>query len=322
MSFQHITGQNKAIEILKGYIVHSTLEGSYLFIGPEGIGKKLVTKTLAKALNCINRIEARNIDSCDRCVSCLKIDKNGHPDIHIIEAEDKEIKIDSIRQMQRDISLRPYEARLKVFIIDNAHKLNSEAANCLLKILEEPPKDSLIILLSDKPKLLFQTIISRCKIVQFCSIKRQELKDILIKDYKLDVNNAHFLSYFSEGRLGLALRLKDKDFLREKNIIINQFILRKPILNALSKENREDIRGYLNILAGWFRDIYLVKIGVPHSEIINFDRRDELLKQTGRFSFLSLDEIMNSISDSLFYLEQNINVKLLLYELGAKLWKA
>lgn len=319
MSFKHIKGQDKPIQILQGYIEQSRLEGGYLFSGPEGVGKKLVAKQLAKQVNCLED----STDACDRCVPCMKIENNQHPDVHIFEGVEPEIKIERIRQLQKDISLKPYEGKRNLFIIDNAHKLTTEAQGAILKILEEPPRGSLIILISDKPALLLKTIISRCRILKFLPLKRTELKEIFRKDYGLDNNTAHFLAYFSEGRFGRALRLKDTDILRDKNRIIDKFTLAPApyTLANLPIENREDVRGYLNILATWFRDIYLIKIGMPYSEIINFDRKDELLKLMGRFSFLDLNEILHSISDSISYLERNINIKLLLYDLGGQLWK-
>ncbi len=318
MSFEDIKGQDKAIHILQGYIEQSRLEGGYLFTGPEGVGKKLVAKTLAKQVNCLKD----SFDSCDRCASCMKIENNRHPDVHIIEAAESEIKIECIRQLQKDISLRPYEGKRKAFIIDNAHKLTAEAQGAILKMLEEPPKGSLIILVSDKPALLFKTIISRCKTLKFFPLKRTELEEIFRKDYSLDNNTAHFVAYFSEGRFGCALRLNETDILRQKNRIIDNFVLsHRPYDLANLPIEREDVRNYLNILAAWFRDIYLIKIGMPYSEIINFDRKDELLKLMSRFSFPDLNEILHSISDSILYLERNINVKLLLYDLRSLLCK-
>lgn len=318
MSFKNIKGQDRAINILQGYIEHRKLRGSYLFTGEEGIGKKLAAKTLAKALNCENSIS----DSCGKCPSCVKIDKNQHPDVHIIEEDNDQIKIEAIRQMQRQINLRPYEGRSKVFIIDNCHNLTAEAANSLLKILEEPPADTIIILISDKPTLLFKTIISRCKALKFSGLPRMSLERILKQDYALDSSAAHFLAYFSEGRIGRALKLKDTQTLREKNTVIDNFsIAKKPRLESLLIQDRQELRNYLNILATWFRDIYLVKIGMPFTEIINFDRKDELLKNMSRFTFSELNEILNCISDSALYLEQNLNTKLVLHNLGAHIWK-
>jgi DNA polymerase-3 subunit delta' len=319
MSFKDIKGQDKPVEILKNYIKSSRLTGTYLFLGEEGIGKYLVARTLAKAVNCLS-LEG---DSCDSCSSCLKIDKNQHPDIHFIEPEPSDaIKIEYMRDLKKDINLRPYEAKKKVFVINDAHRLTAEAANALLKTLEEPPANSLIVLVSSKATLLFKTIISRCKIIRFCPLESSMLKDILGKDYGLDNNLAHFLAYFFEGRIGSILRLKDTDVLKDKNRIIDEFtISRHPDIGSFPVPNKEVMRRCLNILAAWFRDIYLIKTGIPHSELINLDRKDELLKVMNRYSWRDLDESLDSISDSFLSLEQNINLKLLFSNLRMELWK-
>lgn len=331
MSFKDIKGQDKPIQILKEHIRRSRLSKSYLFIGPDGVGKKLVAKTLAKALNCENGDVTSPLDSCDSCTSCLKIEKNQHPDVYLIDAstpldfsqdqtdntDSSAIKIGHIRQLQKDISLKPYEAKLKVFIIDNCHNLTAAASNALLKILEEPPDKSLIIMISAKSSLLFKTIISRCQVLRFLPLARSELEDILRKDYSLDKGLAHFLAYFCEGRLGEALALKDTDIMQDKNRLFEEFVISKKefTLNSFLGQDRKRLRQSLNILASWFRDIYLIKIGMPHSELINFDQKMQILRCMTRFSFMDLDEILKCISDSLFYLEQNVNIRLLLSNL-------
>lgn len=321
MSFQDIKGQDKSINILQSYLHDKSSACSYLFIGPQGLGKFLAAKTLAKAINCLEK----STDSCEKCASCLKIEKNQHPDVHIIDAginpdvDSNAIKIECIRQLQKEINLKPYEARKKVFIINDAHNLTAEASNALLKTLEEPPADSLIILVTSKPGLLFKTAISRCKIIKFYPLKRSRLKDLISREYSCDENLAHFLAYFCEGRIGQALRLKDTDLLSQKNKIIDEIILRKQSLEYVAGPDREELRKYLNVLATWFRDIYMLKIGMPHAELINFDRRKELLKSMGLYSFTALNEIIRFISDALLYLEQNVNPKLLLSNLKAAL---
>ena len=317
MSFKNIKGQDKAVNLLRAYFEQARLEGAFLFTGPEGIGKKMTAITLAKALNC----DSHNSDACDVCASCKKIEAAQHPDIHLIDDSEGEIKIDFIRTLQKEISLRPYEARKKVFLIDNAHRLNQEASNALLKILEEPPKSSLIILTSDKPRLLFKTILSRCKPIKFTALPRHELEEVLANDYALGRSAAHFLSYFCEGRLGMALRLKETDFIKEKNAVIDRFVS-GPKLDISGLTDKEVIRGDLNILAAWFRDVYLLKAGIDPSLAVNLDRKSDLIREEKRFSLLELDTILNTISDSILRLDQNINPRLLLFNLGAQTWKA
>jgi len=175
MTFDDIIGQEKAIARLKGYIDARAVDSAYLFTGPAGIGKALTARAFAKAVNCL----AEGRYGCDECGCCHKIDKGAHADIHIIESADNmsvsgnpqeeaiQIRITQIRKLQEDISYRPYEGRKKVFIINNAHQMNLESANAFLKTLEEPPQDSIIILITDRQALLLPTIISRCRIIKF-----------------------------------------------------------------------------------------------------------------------------------------------------------
>ncbi|MDP2927399.1 MAG: DNA polymerase III subunit delta' [Candidatus Omnitrophota bacterium] len=319
MRFNDILGHSKALGIIGAYLEKSRFSGAYIFSGPEGIGKRMVAKIIAAQLNCTGQVDR----PCGSCSCCLKIQKETHPDLHIIQNGQSQIKMEDIRGILRQANFRPYEGAVKVFIIDNAHKLNSEAANSLLKVLEEPPKDVLIILVTHKPQNIIKTVLSRCKVIKFSPLIRAQLETVLIKNYALDKATAHFLAFYAEGRLGLALRLKDTPLLQEKNKIFDSFILSaKPLDHNIMNQSKEQLQVCLNILASWFRDIYLLKCGASDKETIHLDRHSDLLKLIPRFSFKQLDDIMATLSESSLYLEKNINSKLLLHNLGAQLWKA
>ncbi len=317
MSFDLIKGQDKAVYSLKQAMASGKLFGGYLFSGPEGVGKKTAALDLAAALNC----GVKNLDACGECPSCRKIKNRAHPDLHIIESADSDIKIEDIREMQRLIFLRAYEALTKVFIIDNAHRLTLEAANAILKVLEEPPPHSLIILVTDKPALLLKTVVSRCKQIRFCALDRDDLCGILSCDHGLEAGLAHFLAFFCEGRMGQALRLKDSQILRNKNDVIDRFIFAKKNLITSAAVSKDQMRGWLAILGSWFRDIYCLKAGLPLGELINIDRQDDLAASAGDYSYPRLAGIMDLISSVAAYLEQNVNLKLLFNNLESQLCK-
>jgi DNA polymerase III subunit delta' len=318
VSFKAVKGQEKVIALLQGYLELSRLQGGYLFIGPQGIGKRLVAVKLAQAANCLEG----GVDPCGACSSCRKIKANQHPDIHIIENTDPEIKIEQIRELKREISLRPYEGRIKFFIIDNAHTLTAEGSNALLKVLEEPTKDTVLILITDKPALLFKTILSRCKPLRFSPLPRQELQRILQVDYGVPDHEAHCLAYFSEGSLGLSLRLRASGFFEEKNKVIDELALGKTVSgSAVASGERADIKRYFNLLASWYRDLYFLKTGSAHGELIHEDRLKDLVHAQSKFSFKDLEMVSKFITDSIRNIDSNVNTKLLMSAQGAHIWK-
>jgi DNA polymerase-3 subunit delta' len=316
--FSDIKGQERAFNLLDKYLRGRQVPSALLFTGPKGVGKKKSAFSLAKALNC----EDNPGLGCTSCVSCVKIDRSLHPDIHFFTDETGAIKIEDIRKLQRQITLKPYEARAKVFIIDNAHKMGPEASNAILKILEEPPEHSHIILISDKPFLLFKTVISRCQIVKFGALGRDKLKNILKERYQLSEKISHYAAYFSEGRPQTAQEMAKDDLIEQKNRIIDCFVLgNDQAFEELSAKDRDEAALSLQVMAGWIRDLYLHKAGTPAQKLINFDREADIERLSGLFSIQELEAMIDALSDSLLYLQDNVNVRLVLTNLRASLWK-
>ena len=215
MCFNDIIGHEKTLNALKKQINQSMLPHAYLFVGPSGVGKKKTAVEIAKYLNCLHQ-ETRNTgDSCSKCLACRKIENGVHPDVSLIDffwqaalLEEKpekqtQIKIDTIREIQKTASLKPLEGRCKVFILDDVQKISSEAANCLLKTLEEPPPETLLILLSSVKGLLPQTVVSRCQCLRFGYLTEHELlKVISLKSAqrkKEKIADFRELSKFAQG---------------------------------------------------------------------------------------------------------------------------
>lgn len=318
MSFDKIRGQDKAIAYLKDVLRTDRLSHAYLFVGPDGVGKSLTAKELAKALNC----QESKLDPCDHCLVCKKIDNFNHPDVKWIKPDENygSIKIEQVRQMRNDINLTPYESHKKIYIIQEAEAMTEEASNALLKTLEEPSLNSLLILTTQAPDRLLATIVSRCQKLFFSSLKVGSVKKILLEDYGLEENKANFLAKLSDGKLGRAIKLKSRDILEEKNRIIDEI----SSLNLLTSgifdiEDQEYVEVALEILVAWFRDILVLKSGLETSLLINTDREPELKRKAFLYSFEELERRIEAIIKTRSLIRQNINPKLAFDCLGMEL---
>jgi len=176
MAFRNIIGQDKAINILVRTIQRGRIASSYLFAGEPGIGKKCTAITLAKALNCLTSPG----DACNECPSCKKIDSGIHPDFLLISPESGQIRVEEIRAIDEMLSLKAFEGRYKVVIVDDADTMNQYAANAFLKTLEEPPEESLIILVSSNPDRLPDTIRSRCSRINFTPLSSTACEKVIL----------------------------------------------------------------------------------------------------------------------------------------------
>lgn len=220
MPFSEVIGQKPVIKVLQHSLKEGRIAHAYLFVGPEGVGKELVAKLLAQVISC----ERNDFDACGRCSSCQRIENFSHPDVTWVRPGglSRRIGIDDIRNLRHQISLKAYHAgRRKIFVLTEADRMTAEASNALLKSLEEPPADSLLILLTSHPSSLFPTIISRCQIIRFSPLPLKEVKDYLVSKLKLTSDEAQLLSRLSEGRLGKALSLREKVAREERKKVLD-----------------------------------------------------------------------------------------------------
>lgn len=230
--FQNILGNDKVKKLLQESINNNQVSHSYLFIGESGIGKKMIAKEFAKAILCLG-----DNKYCDNCKSCLEFDGGNNPDFSIIEPDGNVIKIDQIRQMQREVQEKPIISNKKVYIINDADKMKREAQNALLKTLEEPPEFVTIILVGENENEFLATIKSRCMILHFNSISDSDMKKYLEENYNMKVTS-NMLDVF-QGSIGKAIELKDK---QEEYLTIEQAI------DNLEKEDLIDLIKKLDIL--------------------------------------------------------------------------
>lgn len=308
MSFSEIKGQDKAIKFLKVAIKNNRLSHAYIFAGPQGSGRSLLARNFAKAVNCEDLENA----PCDSCLSCKKIDKDIHPDVKWIRKDEKsrQIKIGQIRELESQIILKPYEGKYKVFIIVEAELMNIEAANSFLKTLEEPPQNSLLILIVERPKDLLPTIASRCQMVRVRPLEIDELKSILVNEYGISRERAEFLSRVSEGRPGKAISY-EYDILEWKNSVLEEFS-DDECVEDYAGADRDELSKKLNVLVSWYRDLLVYKAIQDESLLINVDRIDGIKEGAASYKIDELMRIFESIVNAKEGIENNVNPKLAL----------
>jgi DNA polymerase-3 subunit delta' len=282
------------------------------------VGKRLAAVNFAKALNCG---DLRSGSPCDQCVSCKKIESSKHPDIFILRSKEEgaSINIEDVRTLINDVYLKPFEARKKVYMIEGAEYMKHVAANALLKTLEEPPADSVIILLTENIKSLLHTIVSRCQVVKFFPLKLKEVEEILTKEYSLSQADAHTLSHLSGGRLGEALKFKEEDIFTKRSLLINKILSGSRADFDFDDIPKEDVRIYLDMILAWYSDILNMKAGAPDYMLVNIDKKDIISNEAGRLSFEYIEDIINSAISAIMHIDQNANQKLTMSVLGMKI---
>lgn len=201
MTFRGVVGHGRVMERLRRCLAAGRVAHAYLFVGPVGVGKATVAWAFAAALTC----PAETGEGCGRCSSCQRLKRGSHPDVHVVEPEGLEVKIDQIRALQGSLAYRPTMARRAVAILPRAERLNLQAANALLKTLEEPPGETVLVLVSPTAHLLPPTVVSRCEQVAFTPLPTEELATLLVDRRGLAAEAAALVAALAAGRVGKAL---------------------------------------------------------------------------------------------------------------------
>ena len=342
--FESIIGQDRPVSILTTFLQKGTVPHALLFTGIEGVGKHSTAVAFAMACNCtghqsgnppgwedkptVDRQSAKNrlqfSIPCTQCKSCRKIESDNHPDIIGIKPSGAFIKIDQIRALCQTIAMKPYEARMRVVLISDAQAMNPAAGNALLKVLEEPPDGTILILEATHTSDLLPTIVSRCRHIQFNPISKASIEAVLIRQYGLDPEHAMIISAMAGGSIARALQMYQKNWIASRNWIITELesLSTKSInrLLAFSEKlarNKDDLPETLEIMKSWLRDLIMGKI-YP-DKILHQDLLENVHRSAQKSSILSLLSKIETIQSTQNAIQTGTNLRLAMETLVLKL---
>lgn len=333
--FARLIGNEEVKESLRRLLTSGRLPASLLFTGEEGIGKKLFALELAKALNCRARV---GVEACDECSACKRItnslfppfataDDNKerviwseHADVAMARPYKQIIRVKPMRELEREANFRPFEGTARVFIVEDAEYMNEQAANALLKTLEEPPPAARLILTTTNPTALLATIRSRCQVIRFAPIAAAEIEQFLIKQKDFSSADAGLLARTSRGSLGRALAT-DVDEYRERRQAMLQVLKaltltgdRVQLLRSAEElaaiKDRGEYEKSLDALETLIRDVWALSLGRPAETVTNYDLLKELQRISSELTSRRAETWLVQIEELRGALEVNLNRKI------------
>ena len=319
MAFQNILGNKRVKTILSKALQKNRIPHSLLFVGPEGVGKMETALVVAKALNCLQKID----DSCEECAACVAINKKNFPDVMEVSPQKDVIKIEQMRLLKSTAYLKPMVGKKRVFIISDAEKMREEASNSLLKILEEPPSFSHIFLCTANPYLILPTIKSRCQVLSFAPVFKEDIEKVLLEKGH-GAEQARVISLVVRGNLKYALSLDWEDLQekRQKAWQVLFALIKKEKASVFLKEfsssrflARQEIEQIFEFLSSFCRDIVLIKEDGDLSHLMNPDYGQDLGEVSQLLSLEYALDFLRKIDYSLYALQKNLNVNLLISSL-------
>ncbi|MFC1886045.1 DNA polymerase III subunit delta' [Thermodesulfobacteriota bacterium] len=337
--FEHIIDQERPLRILTAILQSGRTPHALLFTGMDGVGKQKCAETFAMALNCIagsknEEYTATGFGPCLNCRSCRKIQTTSHPDIIHVQPSGSFIKVDQIRVLCRTLSLKPYEAKQRVVIISGAHTMNPSAANALLKVLEEPPDQTTLLLIALTASGLIPTIVSRCQQIRFNPISRNNLKRFLLEKEKMRPDDATILAGLAQGSFSRARSLSRTNWINRRKWLIHMMekALEKSVgqtsgavpvdpisfkslgfllvfAERLSK-NKGRIGESLEIIKSWLRDLLVCQ---HHPDkVINADFIETIKLISQKTKAASLILKIEAIGEAEKDIQANVNLRLIL----------
>jgi DNA polymerase-3 subunit delta' len=318
-----IVGHEWAVTLLRRSLATGRIAHAYLFSGPPQVGKTTLARLLAQALNCSD-----SNPPCGNCPSCLKITRGIHPDVQLVVGEGarESIKIEQVRALKREAVLAPYESRYRVFILRHVDRASVEAANSLLKLLEEPPAHAVIVLTAVDIEALPATIVSRCQRLDLRPAAQSAVESAL-RHRGMPRDHAQLLARLSGGRVGWAVsasqdkaslsrRKQDLDTLIE--LLSSDRIERMEFADsvaAAAKAGREPVssRRRLELWTGWWRDLLLVQAASDRRTaegVVNVDRLAELFALSGQVTRSQALAALQALQAAADQLEANVNARL------------
>lgn len=313
-----IIGQVTALKVLKSALPPSgKLANSYLFVGPEGVGKRTAAMAFANALFC----HAPSDDgACGTCGACVKIKGGNFPDLTFIEPAihkdkvKKEINIDDIRQLIVNLAYKPYEAERKIVILDSVDQMNVQAANAFLKTLEEPPGDTILVLVAANLNALLPTIISRCQIIRFHPVPFGEMTRFLMERRGMDENQARAAAALSKGSPGMADMFEEDEKTRAEAIGMLESVHTAPVgaLYNIAREldkkaNRKKADQLLPVIQELIRDMLIMKLAGKYDNLINKDIAADIERASRRYSVRKLFKNYDLADEMIAARKWNIN---------------
>lgn len=313
-SLYQIIGHRETVSTLINAIISNKVAHAYLFVGPVGVGKSTTAKAFAKTLLCEH---SGNGSSCGSCRNCLQVGGGNHPDLHVLSPGGATIKLEQVQQLQKQANYRSYQGGYQVYIISQCDLMTPEAANSLLKTLEEPPGNVVYILVSSRPYAVLPTILSRCQQFWFKSLPEKLIMEGLERHGYTTADNTKMLCLMAGGSLGRALELAEGNIFKNREEALARFkwidtgdvveLLRQ---SAELAADRTLALGWIELIQLWIRDLLIWKITKEKTLIINIDLLDKLDSQ--RYTIGRLVDMMEGIELARTRLEARGNTRLVM----------